>query len=136
MLKNSSKKISIILILVGLIIIGAILIWSPVCSEMIELANKKMTYMKCNYTGQASILLSIILIVAALESLISSSRKPWTIITIGIMLLVITFNPKLGIGLCMKDTMACHNTAIWIRGGGIVTVICGFMSLISGGKKL
>ena len=136
MLKNSSKAISTILILVGLVVIGAIAIWSPVCSKMIELANGNMTYMKCQYTGQASILLSIVLVIAGLESLISGSRKPWTIMTIGIMLLVVTFNSKLGIGLCKKNTMACHSTAIWICGGGIVTIICGFISLINGERRV
>ncbi len=132
MQKNLAKILSGILILVGLMVIGSIFLWAPICSGKIELANGNMTYMKCHYTGQASILLSIVLIVAGIEAFFTNSRRPWTFIAIGIMLLLVTFGSMLGIGICMKETMNCHSTAVWIRGGGIVTIICGLISLYIG----
>ncbi|KNF09056.1 hypothetical protein CLPU_4c01020 [Gottschalkia purinilytica] len=135
MQKKFSKILSGILVLVGFIIIGSILIWSPVCKNMMELASGNMSHMRCYYTGQASILLSIVLIVAGIESFLTNSRKPWTFITIGIMFLVVTFGSKLGIGVCMKETMRCNITATWIRIGGIVTMICGLISLFKEEEK-
>jgi hypothetical protein len=132
MQKDFSKILSGILVLTGLAIIGAIFIWSPVCAGMLELANGNMAHMKCYYTGQAALALSIILIVAGIESLLAKSRMPWTFISIGIMLLVITFSSELGIGICMKADMSCHSTASWIRAGGIVTIVCGLISLFTG----
>lgn len=132
MQKKFSKILSGIYVLVGLAIIGAVLIWSPVCGGMLELANGNMTHMKCYYTGQASLLLSIVLIVAGIESFLTESTKPWTVISIGIMLLVVTFGSKIGIGICMKEDMNCHATALWIRGGSIITIICGLISLFRG----
>ncbi|AFS79004.1 hypothetical protein Curi_c20000 [Gottschalkia acidurici 9a] len=133
--KSSSKVLNGILVLVGFIVISAILIWSPVCEKMIELANGNMTHMRCFYTGQASILLSIVLIVAGIESLFMNTRKPWTFIAIGILFLVVTSDSVLGIGLCIKETMPCHSTAVWIRGGGILTIICGLLSLVKGDTR-
>ena len=133
--KSSFKVLNGIVVLVGFIVIGSILIWSPVCEKMIELANGNMTHMRCFYTGQASVLLSIVLIVAGIESLLMNTRKPWTFMAIGIMLLVVTSNSVLGIGICMKDTMPCHGTAAWIRGGGILTIIYGLVSLVKGDTR-
>lgn len=132
MQKDFSKILSGILVLTGIAIIGAIFIWSPVCTGMLELANGNMTHMKCYYTGQAALALSIILVVAGIESFLTKSRMPWTFISIGVMLLVITFSSILGIGICMKSDMSCHATAFWIRAGGIAAIICGLISLFTG----
>lgn len=132
---KSQKIISGILVIIGLIIIGSVLIWAPVCKGMLELKSGNMTHMKCYYTGQASILLSIVLIVAAIEAFFTNTRKPWTFIAIGIILLVVTYGSKIGIGICMKDTMECHKTAAWIRGGGVITIICGLISLFMGERR-
>lgn len=129
------KIINLILILIGLILIGSILIWAPVCEGLLELANGNMVHMKCYYAGQASILLSIILIVSAIESLLTNSSRPWTFIAIGIMITIVTYTSRLGIGICMKETMSCHGTAVWIRGAGIVATICGLISLFIGKRK-
>ena len=132
MQKDFSKILSGILVITGLAIIGAIFIWAPVCSGMLELANGNMAHMKCYYTGQAALALSIVLIIAGIESFLTKSRMPWTFIALGVMLLVITFSSVLGIGVCMKADMNCQATASWIRAGGTVAIICGLISLFTG----
>lgn len=128
MKKNLSKILNGIEILTGATIICAILMWAPVCTGMLQLANGNMVHMKCYYTGQAALLLSIVLIVAGIESFITNSRMPLIFITIGILLLSVTFTSPLGIGVCVK-VMSCHTTAFWIRGGGIIAILCGIISL-------
>lgn len=132
--KDLSKILSVSLIALGLIVIGAILIWAPVCEGLIPLASGKMVPMKCHYTGQASLLLSILLIVSSVESIAKKSIRPWTVLSIGIMLFAITFDSV--IGICMKDTMSCHNTALWLRVAGILTVVCGIIALAAKSRQV
>lgn len=131
-----SKSLNVIQILTGLIMIGSIFIWAPVCEGLLELVNGKMVHMKCYYTGQATLQLSIIIIVASIESLITKKNRPWTIIIIGILMIINTFTSIIGIGVCMNETMSCQITKLWIRGGGIVTIICGLISLFSGQRQV
>lgn len=50
------------------------------------------------------------------------------IITLGIMFIAVTYQSLIGIGICVKDTMACHATAPWLRGGGILIILIGIAS--------
>lgn len=133
---NIFKILNIFLIVTGLIILGAILIWSPVCEGLLQLSDGREVHMKCYYTAQASVLLSIILIVSCIESLIKKFSHPLTTIAIGITMIANTFTSKFGIGICMKETMSCNNTALWIRGGGIAVIICGLIFLFMGQRNL
>lgn len=119
---NLSKITSIILALVSLLILGAIFIWAPACDSLLELKNGNMTNMKCFYTGKAAAALSIVLLVACISAFFSKGSQ-WIIITIGILLIALTYTSFIGIGICKKDTMMCHTTALWIRIGGILTIL-------------
>lgn len=120
------KLIPIILVGVSLVVLGAVLLFSPVCNSLIELKSGNMTHMKCFYTGKAAIILSILLLVSGITSYFKNGFQ-WVIIAIGILLIIITFESAIGIGLCKMDTMPCHNTAAWIRGGGIISIILGIL---------
>lgn len=134
MKKDLSKIISFVLIALGLISIGSVFIWAPVCGDLIPLASGKMVPMKCHYTGQAALLLSILLIVSAVESLVKKSLRPWTIMAIGAMLFSLSFDSV--IGICMKESMSCHSTALWIKVVGALSVLCGLVDLFSKTKQV
>lgn len=119
------------LVVISLLILGAMYIWAPVCDGLLELANGNKVHMKCFYTAQATTVLVILLLVLAISSLITKKTNPVMIIALGIMLIILTYQSFLGIGICMKETMACHDTAPWIRGGGILTILIGIAAFFT-----
>ncbi len=135
MQKDLPRLLSGIQAIAGVAAIGAILVWAPVCSGMLELSNGNMTHMRCYYTGQAALLLSIILIVSGIEAFIAGSARPWTSIVTGILMISVTFASPLGIGVCMK-VMACHSTAFWIRGCGAAAIACGVAAMFMGKRRV
>ncbi|KMT22511.1 DUF4418 family protein [Clostridium cylindrosporum] len=128
-MKNlSTKIIPAVLVVISLLILGAIFIWSPVCTGTLELANGNMTHMKCFYTAKAEACLAIILLVSSIASFFTKGNQ-LAIITIGILFIVLTFDSPMGIGICKKEIMACHDTAAWIRTGGAITILGGILML-------
>lgn len=127
---NLQKSSAIILVVVSLVILGAIFAFAPVCDKLIELKSGNMTHMKCFYTGKTAVILSILLLIAAISSFFTKGSQ-WVIIAIGIFLIVLTFDSPVGIGLCKNTSMACHSTAIWIRGTGATSIICGILMCFS-----
>lgn len=137
-MKNNLSKIFLgTEILISLIIIGAIYIWSPVCDGLLTLQNGNMVHMKCFYTGQSSVLLSILLFISAITAYLSKydhKKVHFIIALIGIMLFANTFTSAIGIGICKMNTMACHSTASWIRIGGILAVLISFLDIFYNNK--
>lgn len=131
---NLSKIVTIILALVSLLMLGAIFIWAPACDSLLELKNGNMTNMKCFYTGKAAAALSIVLLVTCISAFFSKGSQ-WTIIIIGILLIALTYTSFIGIGICKMDTMMCHTTALWIRVGGILTILGGTFMLFNKNTK-
>lgn len=122
------------LLIVSLLILGAILLWAPVCDGLLELANGQMVHMKCFYTKQAVALISILIGIQAIASVITKKTNPIMIIGLGVTLIILTYQSFLGIGICMNKAMACHDTALWIRGGGILTIVLGLAAFIKKNK--
>ncbi|MEL1135783.1 DUF4418 family protein [Desulfitobacterium sp. THU1] len=123
------------LIAVALLVLGALYIWSPVCEGLLELANGNLVHMKCFYTGQATTVLAVLLLVAAISAVITKQAHAPIIIAIGIFFIVMTYQSFLGIGICLKETMACHQTAFWIRGGGVLTILLGILACFKKQKE-
>lgn len=131
--KNLSKIFLVIEISLSLIILGAIFIWAPVCDGLLKLENGNMVHMKCFYTGQASVILSVLLLASAIAAYMSKNdhkKVHFIVALIGIMLFANTFTSSIGIGICKMDTMACHTTASWIRIGGILAVLTSFSDIL------
>ena len=132
------KKIIIILnltpMILSLVILGAILLWAPVCQGRLVLANGMETHMKCFYMSRAGILIALILLVVSLENLIMNRKAVFSYLVIGIALLILPGASCLGIGVCIKEIMVCRTTAVWLQGGGILTIISGIASFLSRGK--
>jgi hypothetical protein len=78
--------------------------------------------MRCFYTAQAATYLAILLLVSSLMSLLTRNKTAIISMIIGIMFIAIT-NDTVGIGVCKKETMSCIQTAVWLKGCGIVTII-------------
>lgn len=134
-MKNLSKLFSYILALVSVLTLAGITAFSPVCSKLIELASGNMTHMKCFYTGKVAVILGIILLVASIISIFKNNKyNTILIIIIGILLICVTFESFIGIGIC-KKVMDCHSTALWIRGGGALSIIIGLIMLFIKDKK-
>lgn len=139
MKKHLSKVILGTQLLASLFALGAIYIWAPVCDGMLTLANGNLTHMKCFYTAQASAGLALILLVAAIMAFRSKTdhnQMQWVIMVIGMMLIANTITSVLGIGICKNPAMACHDTAVWLRGSGLLAVGSGFAGILAdSGKK-
>lgn len=135
MTKDIHKILLYCLIAVSLLLLGAIYIWAPVCNGFLELANGNMVPMRCLYTAKAATVLSILLLVLAVASLLTKKSNPVMVIALGIMLIAVTYESFLGIGVC-KKVMACHDTAFWLRSGGILTIILGLVSALKKPKQI
>ncbi|MDD3365028.1 MAG: DUF4418 family protein, partial [Syntrophomonas sp.] len=116
----------------------AVFIWAPVCAGLLTLQNGTMVHMKCFYTGQASIVLALILMITAVVAFFSKTdhnKIQWVIVAIGIMLISNTYDSTIGIGICKKTTMACNVTALWLRGSGILAIVSGLADVFANGSK-
>ncbi|AFL98518.1 MULTISPECIES: DUF4418 family protein [Desulfitobacterium] len=124
----TQKHLAYGLLAIIAIVIGAIYIWAPVCDGLLELKNGNMVHMKCFYTAQASTIIAILLLVQSIYTIITNKKNPFMVIALGIMLILVTFESIIGIGVC-KKVMACHETAFWLRASGTLTIVIGLVSL-------
>lgn len=137
MTKNLQGFLMWSLIIISLLMLGAIYIWAPVCDGLLELANGNMVHMKCFYTAQASTILIILMLVLSITSLITKKFNVVNgviIIALGIMLITVTYESIIGIGVC-KKVMDCHETAFWLRSGGALTILIGLGTLFNKRKQ-
>jgi len=121
-------------LLAALLILGAVFLWAPVCTALLTLQNGSMVHMKCFYTGQTSVLLSLILLAAAIAAFLSKKdhhKIQWVIILIGILLIASTSESVIGIGICKKAEMACNATAFWIKTGGGLAIVGGLIYIFA-----
>lgn len=133
-----SKVILGIELLASLLILGALFKWAPVCSGLLTLQNGSMVHMKCFYTGQASIVLAVLLLVTALVAFLSKTdhnKIQGLVVLIGIMLIANTYESVIGIGICKKAEMACNTTALWIKAGGALAIGGGLLDVLANSTK-
>ncbi len=114
--------------LAALVVLGAIYIWAPVCDQLLQLANGNMVHMRCFYTAIAATYLAILLLVCAVIGLATKNETAIISLIIGIMLITINYD-AIGIGVCKKSTMSCIQTAVWLKGCGVVTIIASAVQL-------
>lgn len=133
---NKQILLNYFLIVISLVILGALFLWAPVCDGLLELADGRLVHMKCFYTSQSASLLAILMLTQAITSLITKKPNPIIVIALGVMIIVLTYQSFLGIGICLKETMACHTSASWLRISGALVIIIGIASLFIKTKKL
>lgn len=117
----------------AVVLLGAIKIWAPVCSGLLDLANETQTHMKCWYSGQAVMCIAVIIgVMAALSIFMDKApRKLMQIaVIVACFMMMLVVGPA--IGICAKAEMACHATAKWVHIIGAVIAIIGVADIFSG----
>lgn len=128
-MKNLQLLAPIAALICAAIVCGAVLLWAPVCSGTLELANGNMVPMRCTYTAKVELLLALILAAVAVAALVT--KRPMTV-----ALVLLTFDTPLSIGVCKSADMACQSTALWLRiAGGISTVATLAGALLNPDRK-
>lgn len=121
-----NKLLNILPALLGLTLLLTPYLLAPVCNGLVELKTGKMTFMRCHFTGQAELVLGALLLAVGLILLIPKIEKRWLGAVITFIGLAMILVPQdWAIGICAKDTMACHTTAHWVYAEGILTMILG-----------
>ena len=120
--------------LAGVLLIGAVKIWAPVCGKMLELVSGKEVPMKCHWAGQAAIVVSVLIIVTAVMALLAKKdyKKFAVINAVAAVLLFMVFTNL--IGVCASAEMRCQITAVWGKGVSLVTLATS-LALLLGGKE-
>jgi len=131
---KGKNVLNIIALVLGVLAILAVFVFAPVCDGMLELANGNQVPMKCLHSGKAFVMLGIVLAILALENIWKKRVTPLPILVIGILMLVLPMSNAIGIGICVKETMACQATGLWMRIIGVVTAIIGLAGFFSKGK--
>lgn len=110
------KIVAILELLAGAALLAAVKLWAPACSGLLALADGGQTHMKCFYSGQALVLLGILLAVNGLCLLAGSLLQGGCMsIVIGVLIFIVPGSSPLGIGICANAAMACHMMAAWAR---------------------
>lgn len=125
----------IINLIAGLAMIGTVKIWAPVCSGLLTLDSGKQVHMKCFYSGQALILLGIVIAVLAVVSMLA--KKDYKLIQIAsivVALLIFLVFSDAFIGVCAK-IMACHSTKTWGFILAILSIVASVIDMITGNKE-
>lgn len=123
-----TKYFKILPFLAAFILIGANLLWAPVCSGKLQLMNGNEVAMKCFYTGKVSIILSVLLVIMGIEDVLHNKISYLFFIGTGIILFLVPGN-SIGFGVCKKEMMVCLSTALWIKGVGIASVLYGISAI-------
>ena len=118
----------------GLVMIGAVKIWAPVCGKMLELVSGKEVPMKCHWAGQAAIVVGILITVTAVMGLLAKQdyKKFALVNAVAAVLLFMVFTSL--IGVCASEEMRCQITAVWGKGIAAVT-LASSLALLLGGKE-
>lgn len=128
---KGKKILATLSLVIAVALFIVIKVIAPVCSGMVEMANGNKGFMKCHYSSIMVVFLTIILLINAISALISKQDFTFGMITVtASILIILAFNNKLGIGICVKPEMACHITAPLVTLCAIIEIIIGIISII------
>lgn len=135
-MKNLQLLAPIAALICAAIVCGAVLLWAPVCSGTLELANGNMVPMRCAYTAKVAVLLALVLAAVAVAALVTKRPMTVALVLLSLALVLLTFDTPLSIGVCKSADMACQSTALWLRiAGGISTVAALAGALLNPSRK-
>lgn len=104
---------------------------APVCQRLLELTTGRMVHMRCHYTGQAEVVLGLIVMAVSLLFLFNksiSAQKSLGAVLAFLGVAVIVLPTNFGIGVCMNP-MECHTTAKFLYALGSLLVISGLVGV-------
>ena len=128
-MKNLQLLAPIAALICAAIVCGAVLLWAPVCSGTLELANGNMVPMRCTYTAKVELLLALILAAVAVAALVTKRPMTVALVLLSLAIVLLTFDTPLSIGVC-------QSTALWLRiAGGISTVATLAGALLNPDRK-
>ena len=128
-MKNLQLLAPIAALICAAIVCGAVLLWAPVCSGTLELANGNMVPMRCTYTAKVELLLALILAAVAVAALVTKRPMTVALVLLSLAIVLLTFDTPLSIGVC-------KSTALWLRiAGGISTVATLAGALLNPDRK-
>lgn len=113
----------------ALVALGAVLLWAPVCSGMLELVNGNMAPMRCSYAGKTAVLLALILAIVCVAGLVAKRTATVAVLCLSLALIVITFPTFISGGVCASTDMACQTTALWLRVCGAVSAVAAIAAV-------
>lgn len=111
-MKNLQLLAPIAALICAAIVCGAVLLWAPVCSGTLELANGNMVPMRCAYTAKVELLLALILAAVAVAALVTKRPMTVALVLLSLAIVLLTFDTPLSIGVCKSADMACQSTAL------------------------
>lgn len=99
-MKNLSLLAPIAALICAAIVCGAVLLWAPVCSGTLELANGNMVPMRCAYTAKIALMLAVILAAVAVAALVTKRPMTVALVLLSLAIVLLTFDTPLSIGVC------------------------------------
>lgn len=133
-MKTSMKDNVVVAVnlLAGFIMTVAPKIWAKPCGGMMILENGNETHMRCFYSGQALVILGIILLVNALVMFLVKNKIQGGVVAIvtGILSFFVTTDTAFGIGICAHAEMACHMMASWSKLAAGIAIITGIILVV------
>lgn len=119
-------------LLAGFIMAAAPKVWARPCEGMMTLENGNQAHMRCFYSGQALVVLGIILLVNALIMLFAKNKLQGGMVAVatGILSFFVTTDTGLGIGICAHAGMACHVMASWSKLAAGLIIITGIILVV------
>ena len=127
---NATLVLQAVSLLCALVVAGAVLLWAPVCSGTLELANGNMVPMRCAYTAKVALLLALVLAVVVVYGLVTKRSTALVVVLLSAAIILMTFDTPLSIGVCKSADMACQATALWLRVAGGVSLVAAIAAAV------
>ena len=135
-MKNLQLLAPIAALICAAIVCGAVLLWAPVCSGTLELANGNVVPMRCAYTAEVGLLLALIRAAVAVVALVTKRPMTVALVLLSLAIVLLTVDTPLSSGVCKSADMACQSTALWLRiAGGISAVAALAGALLNPSRK-
>lgn len=133
----TNNAVVIINLLAGIIMAAALKIWAKPCGKILSLENGKQMHMRCFYSGQALVILGIILAINALVMLFVNNKIQGAAVAIitSVLSFIVVSDTSFGIGICAHMEMACHVMASWAKLSAGLSIITGIILIILNLKK-